>query len=566
MSIETLPISDHTFLGRLSLLLTNRIKRGGFLYWAVLFTMSAAIIHFLGILLQRPRSSLLIVLILIGTGIQAISAVSVVVWPARRVLIAAGVVNGLALLLWLLAHTTGLPVGLTLWRAEFPSIADMWLPIIEGTAAIFFFSLAARTWTTLSRPWRIILASLPYLFLVAFLILASLNQVTTALFIIALLTPTGAIQGSLELIFLPALGLVVLFLLLRLVFPRLRAQMPRAWLVSLSVLPALLITSLLSWSAVTQSAPNATWFPVPQASTVSASAGQMTTLEYCAPSGAPLAMDLSEPAATFARPVPIVFLMHGGEGVIGNRQLTGSDLGLIGSDLDSVYFARLRSNLLARGFAVGSIDYRLASLGGMIEQVIDAKCAVRFLRAHAHELGIDPQRIGVYGYSEGGYLGAMLGLTGRDAGFDQGQYPEQSSGVQAVVDMWGPTDLTDWRDSPSFVYTLGEGLGISRQGTDLRADQIPANARKNYASPVSYVAPGAPPFLIIQGADDWFIVPHHSLKLAHLLEAAHVPTTLVMIQHDQHGLAAVTPGQVEQPSPDALIQMIQDFFVKTLTA
>jgi hypothetical protein len=39
-----------------------------------------------------------------------------------------------------------------------------------------------------------------------------------------------------------------------------------------------------------------------------------------------------------------------------------------------------------------------------------------------------------------------------------------------------------------------------------------------------------------------------------------------MIQHDGHELAAVTPGQVEQPSPDALIQMIQDFFVKTLAA
>jgi hypothetical protein len=65
---------------------------------------------------------------------------------------------------------------------------------------------------------------------------------------------------------------------------------------------------------------------------------------------------------------------------------------------------------------------------------------------------------------------------------------------------------------------------------------------------------------------DWFITPHHSQKLASLLQTANVPTTLVMIQHDGHGLAAVTPGQVERPSPDALIQMIQDFFVKTLAA
>ncbi len=559
MSIQAISISIHTTSDQLSALAANRIKRGGFLYWAALSTLSAATIHFLSILLQRPPSGLLIALILLGAAIQAISAVSVVVCPARRLLIAAGVVEGLALLLWLLAHTTGVPVGLTLWRAESPSIADMWVPIMEGMAAFFFFSLAARTWTMLSRPWRILVNALPYLFLVGLMILAQLHQVTMALFMVALFTVPGTIPTSLQLIFLPACGLIVLFLLLRLVFPRLREETPRAWLVSLSVLPALLITSLLSWPAVTLSAPNAIWFPASPASTVSAPAGQMTTLEYCHPGGDPLAMDLSEPAATFTRPVPVVFYMHGGEGLMGNRQL--SSLGP-----DTVYFTQLRSNLLARGFAVGSIDYRFPPLYTMLDQVVDAKCAVRFLRDHAHELGIDPQRIGVYGASEGGYLSSMLGLTGPDAGFDKGQYLDQSSRVQAVVDMWGPTDLTDWRGTPSWVYTLGAGLGISRQGTALRADQIPTNARKNYTSPVSYVTHDAPPFLIIQGADDWFIAPHHSQKLASLLQAAHVPTTLVMVQHDEHGLAASTPGQIEQPSPDALIQMIQDFFVKTLAA
>jgi acetyl esterase/lipase len=562
---DTSPVSHqpHTAPGWLT---ANRLKRGVFLYWAALLTLGAAIAHFMGILLQTPQSGFLTALILIGALMQAASAISVVVWPTRHLLISAGVVEGVALLLWLLARTTGLPVGLTLWRAEFTSIADMWLPMMEGSAAFFFFSLAARTWTISSRRWRIIVGALPALFLVAVLVVVALNQAMAALFFIALLTPSDVIPGSLELIFLPALGLIVLFLLLRLVLPRLRARTPGAWPVSLGALPVLLISSLLSWNAATQSAPNVTWFPVTPASTVSAPASKLTTLEYCAPGGDPLAIDLSEPATTFPRPVPIVFNIHGGEGTVGNRLLTGADLGLTGSDLDSVYFTRLRSNLLAHGFAVGSLDYRLAPVGGMIEQVIDAKCAVRFLRAHARELGIDPQRIGVYGASEGGYLGAMLGLAGRDAGFDQGQYLDQSSSVQAVVDMWGPTDLTDWRGTPNWVYTLGEDLGISRQGTDLRADHIPANARKNYASPVSYVAPGAPPFLIIQGADDWFITPHHSQKLASLLEAAHVPTTLVMVQHDEHGLAAPTPGQVEQPGPAELIQMIQDFFVRTLAS
>src|SRR5947208_786354 len=134
MSIQAMSISVHTTPVGLSTLLANRIKRGGFLYWAALFTLSAAIIHFLSILFQTPQSGLLIALILLSASIQAISAFSVVVWPARRLLIAAGIADGLALLFWLLAHTTGVSVGFTLWRAESPSIADMWLPIMEGMA------------------------------------------------------------------------------------------------------------------------------------------------------------------------------------------------------------------------------------------------------------------------------------------------------------------------------------------------------------------------------------------------------------------------------------------------
>jgi acetyl esterase/lipase len=64
------------------------------------------------------------------------------------------------------------------------------------------------------------------------------------------------------------------------------------------------------------------------------------------------------------------------------------------------------------------------------------------LRAHAGALGIDPDRIGAWGSSGGGTLVALLGLAGPEAGFDHGPWPEQASGVQAVVDMFGPAGLT----------------------------------------------------------------------------------------------------------------------------
>jgi len=54
--------------------------------------------------------------------------------------------------------------------------------------------------------------------------------------------------------------------------------------------------------------------------------------------------------------------------------------------------------------------------------------------------------------------------------------------------------------------------------------------------------------------------------MAKLLHAAGVPVTLVMVQHEGHGLATPTAGQVEQPGPDTQIHMISDFFARTLAA
>jgi len=84
-------------------LTTNRLKRGALLYWAALFTGSAAVIHCIGLLAQPPQSGLLVGLIVV----QAVIALAVVAAPVRRLLIAAGVVEGVALVFWIVAHTGG---------------------------------------------------------------------------------------------------------------------------------------------------------------------------------------------------------------------------------------------------------------------------------------------------------------------------------------------------------------------------------------------------------------------------------------------------------------------------
>ena len=98
------------------------------------------------------------------------------------------------------------------------------------------------------------------------------------------------------------------------------------------------------------------------------------------------------------------------------------------------YFAK-------RGYIAASIEYRLSNSAHFPAQIEDVKKAIRFLRAHADEYGIDPDRVAVGGESAGGNLASMVGVTNDIAAFDVGEYPEQSSHVSAVVNFYGPAVL-----------------------------------------------------------------------------------------------------------------------------
>ncbi len=89
---------------------------------------------------------------------------------------------------------------------------------------------------------------------------------------------------------------------------------------------------------------------------------------------------------------------------------------------------------MMQGYLVVSVNYRLAAYNIKFPAMIqDVKCAVRYLRAHAGEYNLDPQRIGALGASAGGHLVALLGTSDKSAGWDVGEYLDQSSRVQAVV-------------------------------------------------------------------------------------------------------------------------------------
>jgi acetyl esterase/lipase len=210
-------------------------------------------------------------------------------------------------------------------------------------------------------------------------------------------------------------------------------------------------------------------------------------------------------------PFPAVLLLHGGGWAKGSHDL----------------LRPLAGALAMQGYVAVSVGYRLAPRHKYPAQVHDVKCAVRWLRANAGRYAIDGERIGVIGGSAGAHLALMLGMTEAKDGLEgDGGHPEQSSSVQAVVDICGPTDLTrpEWPDITKPI--LFDWIGGS-------PEQMPEVYRA--ASPIIYVHRGAAPVLIIHGTADG-MVPYEQAKLLHTaLRRAKVPARLEPVHGKGHG-------------------------------
>ena len=260
-----------------------------------------------------------------------------------------------------------------------------------------------------------------------------------------------------------------------------------------------------------------------------------TTLTYCHDGAVPETLDVDEPTPAPRSEVPAVVYVHGGGWVQGDARLTPGSL-----------VAQVAAAVLARGWVFVSVDYRLAPRYRWPAQIDDAACALRFLRAESSALHVDPRHIGAMGDSAGGQMVSLLGLAGPSAGFGGGELPRFSSAVEAVADLYGPADLTtaDWEQAPLIqVYApqaFGTRLGPAPPGSSVAR-------RLDAASPVRYVGPHAPPFVIVQGTDDTVVPPDQSLELAARLRAAGDDPTVVMVHNAEHGLLPVAGG-AESPT------------------
>ena len=149
-------------------------------------------------------------------------------------------------------------------------------------------------------------------------------------------------------------------------------------------------------------------------------------IAYCSMNEAEI-MDFYYPKVeSLGSPFPVVLYIHGGGWSKGDK----TDLG------------RYQDALSEKGIAVAAVNYSLAPENIFPTNIQDLKCAVRHLRANAAAYNIDPDRIGGYGGSAGGHLVSLLGTSSNITDWDVGDYPGVSSSLKAVVDMYGPTDLT----------------------------------------------------------------------------------------------------------------------------
>jgi acetyl esterase/lipase len=300
----------------------------------------------------------------------------------------------------------------------------------------------------------------------------------------------------------------------------------------------LFITGLLALvSCQSMTIPTETSIPSPEPTPtfeVSKYGSAETDITYCSPESLPQKLDLYYPKS--GGPWPVLFYVHGGSWMEGDKAEGEGWRGMNDS-----------------GYLVVSVNYRMAAEGKFPVMIEDLKCALRYLRAHSAEYNLDPNRIGAIGASAGGHLVALLGTADESAGWDVGEYTNQSSRVQAVVSMSGIYDLTvkvpSGIGTPIF-YAFGALAG--KESPEMLA-----------ASPVTYIDPNDPPFLILHGTQDG-VLPVEQAEIMHArLAEAGVPSTLVIVENGDHGLQAL-PGKEISPSQDEINQIIFDFLEANL--
>jgi acetyl esterase/lipase len=278
---------------------------------------------------------------------------------------------------------------------------------------------------------------------------------------------------------------------------------------------------------------------------LSSEAEVLKDIVYAAVGGNKLLLDLYLPSGAASEARPLVIWIHGGGWQKGSRAAVEDKAG----------------PLLAHGFAVASIDYRLTDEAKFPAQIRDCLAAVRFLRSKAAEYRLDPERFGVWGASAGGHLAALVGTAAGVAEFNRGPNAGVSARVQAVCDWFGPTDLPGLQaqmgSKPAFDHQAADSPEGKLVGGPLNTEPYRTRARE--ASPIRYIDASTPPFLIMHGDRDTTIPIAQSEGLQAALAKNGVASTFETVAGAGHGF------ELPPAERRALVDRVVAFFEKHLS-
>lgn len=258
-------------------------------------------------------------------------------------------------------------------------------------------------------------------------------------------------------------------------------------------------------------------------------------VEFGRGGGRALVLDLYQPE-TRDDSVPGLIFIHGGGWAGGDKNMYRYYGGV---------FAQ-------KGYVLASIGYRLSGEAPFPAALHDCKCAIRWMRANADKLGVDPDRIAVVGGSAGGHLALMVGYTADLPEFEgDGGHAGVSSGVRCVVDIYGPTDLTT-----DFVRENAFARGVVSRFLGASIDDDPDVYRQ--ASPITHLDASDPPTLILHGTIDDIVPIAQSDLLAEALADRNVLYVYDRLPGWPHAM------DIAQPVNDRCVLLMDRFFQQHL--
>jgi acetyl esterase/lipase len=240
-------------------------------------------------------------------------------------------------------------------------------------------------------------------------------------------------------------------------------------------------------------------------------------VEYARIGDSALKLDLHLPTGKLRS--PLIVWIHGGAWRSGSKK----DMPL--------------GKLVAEGYAIASVDYRLSTEAKFPAQAHDIKAAIRFLRAHGSEWKLSSKKILIAGDSAGAHLAALVGVSNGNAELEGnvGNDLKQSSDVQGIMSFYGAANLTT-----ILQQSTPHGLSVRVPALELLLGDLPTNAPAltRLASPVFHVDQHDPPLLLLHGDQDPQMPINQSLELLGAYQKVKAPVQFEVVHGAAHGGAA----------------------------